>query len=65
MGRVTRFLQATAHPAAEPTRELPQALADRPDQGLERVITSWPQLPKHIQRAILTLVSACKAGRRD
>jgi len=46
-------------------RDPHQALADRPDQGLERVITSWPQLPKHIQRAILTLVNACKASRRD
>jgi hypothetical protein len=65
MGRVTRFLQATAQPAAEPMRDQHQALADRPDQGLERVITSWPQLPKHIQRAILTLVGSCKAATGD
>ena len=39
----------------EPRRE---AIADRVDKDLERVITSWPTLPKYIQRAILTLVNA-------
>ncbi|MBL8796854.1 MAG: hypothetical protein JNM56_23335 [Planctomycetia bacterium] len=63
MGRVTRFLQATSHPAAEPSRDPQRAPSDRPDEGLERVIAQWPHLPKYIQRAILTLVSASRPSR--
>jgi len=65
MGRVTRFLQATNQTQAEPAPGKSATAADRVDQDLERVITTWPVLPRHIRKAILTLVNAGKTERSE
>ena len=54
MGRVTRFLRATHQPPEAGKKET----AERADPELERVVSVWPTLPKHIKRTILTLVGA-------
>jgi hypothetical protein len=62
MGRVTRILQASS--AAQPAvREPGQSPARSPasDAELARIVAAWPHLPKHIKRAILTLVSTSAA----
>jgi len=57
MGRVTRILQASSQPPAirEPGHA-PRSPAV--DIELARVVAAWPELPRHIKRTILTLVSA-------
>jgi hypothetical protein len=61
MGRVTRFLQATQQPNERPGPKT-ASRTGLPDQDLARVVAAWPNLPKHIRRSILTLISA--AGTR-
>ncbi len=57
MGRVTRILQASTQ-QSERVPQRPDARPPVSDPDLARVLALWPTLPKHIKRAILTLISA-------
>lgn len=57
MGRMTRFLQASAqHATAEMPHPKPEINKERVDNDLQRVIKNWPRLPKNVRAAILDLI---------
>jgi hypothetical protein len=59
MGRMTRFIQASAA-SAQQTAELPRPKPEinkaRTDNDLQRVIKCWPSLSKQVRGAILDLI---------
>ena len=59
MGRMTRFIQASAAASAQ-TAELPRPKPEinkgRTDNDLQRVIKSWPSLSQSVRSAILGMI---------
>jgi len=64
MGRVTKFLQASTQQSDQPKSKHDTAI-DRTDHDLQRVITCWPALPKHVKGAILTLINAVGVPKQE
>lgn len=58
MGRVTRILKASAEQSSQRAHGRAEPRGPGNDPDLARVLASWPSLPQHIKRTILTLISA-------
>jgi hypothetical protein len=63
MGRVTRFIRASNQQTVEMPRPRIDSGNERVDHDLQRVIASWPTLPRHVRSAILTLIASVEANR--